>query len=88
MLDFFDYIKHNVYFHIEFERLFLQKQDLAMGSYDSSDIAHLVLFISEIRLLKFSRIANRILYMARWTDIPWEIHGYKNYYTVENKENK
>lgn len=65
MLDFFDYIKHNVYFHIEFKRPFLQKQDLAMGSYDSTDIAHLVLFISEIRLLKFSRIANRILYMAR-----------------------
>ena len=49
MLDFFDYIKHNVYFHIEFERLFIQKQDLAMGSYDSADIAHLVLFISEMR---------------------------------------
>ena len=65
MLDFFNYIKHNVYFHIEFKRLFLQKQDLAVGSYDSTDIAHLVLFTSEIRLLKFSRIANRILYMAR-----------------------
>ena len=86
MLDFFDYIKHNDYFHIEFKHLFLQKQDLAMGSYDSTDIAHLVLFISEIRLLKFSWIANRILYMARWTDIPWEIHGHKNYYPVENKK--
>ena len=47
-----------------------------MGSYDSADIAHLVLFISEIRLLKFSRIANRILiwldeqtFLERSTDI-------------------
>ena len=32
------------------------------------DIANLVLFISEIRLLKFSRLVSRISYMARYID--------------------
>ena len=68
MFDLFNYIKHNAYFHIGFKRLFLQKQGLAMGSYDSADIANLVLFISEIKLLRFSKLADRILYMARYID--------------------
>ena len=63
-----------------------------MGSYDSADIANLVLFISEIRLLKFSNVCNRILYMARYIDdgtlitrssndqIMFDLHEMKMYY--------
>lgn len=54
MIEQFKYIKQNAYFHIGFKRLSLQKQGLAMGSYDSADIANLVLFIiSEINFICF-----------------------------------
>ena len=39
-----------------------------MGSYNSADIENLVLFISEITLSKFSKLADRILYMTRYID--------------------
>ena len=64
MLDLFNYIKHNAFFHIGFKRLFLQKEGLAMGSYDFADIVNLVLFISEIS----SNVCNRKLYMAKYID--------------------
>lgn len=68
MIELFYFIKNNAYFHVGFKRLFLQKQGLAMGSYDSADIANLALFISEIHLFSFSNVSRKILYMARYID--------------------
>lgn len=68
MIELFYFIKNNAYFYVGFKRLFLQKQGLAMGSYDSAGIANLALFISEIHLFSFSKVSDKIFYMARYID--------------------
>ncbi len=68
MMDLHNFIKQNAYFKVANKHLFLQKDGLAMGSYDSSDGANLVLYKSEINMLQDDRITKHIIAFFRYID--------------------
>ena len=68
MIDLFTFVKQHAYFHVAFSKLYLQKEGLAMGSYDSAESANLSLLMSEIDLHKDTCYANNILAFYRYID--------------------
>ncbi len=81
MMDLHNFIKSNAYFTVAGKQLFLQKNGLAMGSYDSCDGANLVLFKAELDILQHKNIMKHIKTFFRFIDdgcliMKGEIGGY------------
>jgi len=72
-----NYVLGHTYFHIGHDRIFKQTSGLAMGSYDSGEVASLVLLYREYLALKDPRL-HRIEMLNRYVDDGFVIISGKN----------
>lgn len=68
MTDLHGFIKDNAFFDVANKHMYLQRNGLAMGSYDSCEAANLVLFKAELNMLKNKGICRHIVAFYRFID--------------------